>query len=128
MRPKKLIVLISELLTQIANCEKSGNIEHKKIAYTRLKEIEEEHLPSGSGIDNGTVICSSSSTPDKVIFTTAYHHMNEGGMYDGWTQHKITVTPTFGGIDIKVGGKNRNDIKDHLAETFYFSLEQEVNI
>lgn len=124
---RKTIQLISQLLAQIENCELSNNLEHKAIANARLRDIETNHLPSGSGIDNGTTICRESSTPDKVVLFTSYHHMNEGGYYDGWTQHKITVTPAFDRFHIKVGGKNRNDIKDHLWDTFFFSLDAEID-
>ena len=124
---RKTIQLISQLLAQIENCEKSNNSEHKAIAESRLKDIEINHLPSGSGIDNGTTICRESSTPDKIVLFTSYHHMNEGGYYDGWTEHKITVTPAFDGFHIKVGGKNRNEIKDYLWDTFFFSLDAEID-
>jgi len=48
--------------------------------------------------------------------------MDESGGYGGWTEHYVTVTPTFTGIDIKVSGKNRNEIKDYIAEAFEVCL------
>jgi hypothetical protein len=36
------------------------------------------------------------------------------------------VTPIFGGFDIRVTGRNRNDIKDYIAETFDSALNQDI--
>ena len=82
-------------------------------------------LPSGSGFDSGSKL-DESSTPNKLVFSTAFHHMDEAGYYDGWTEHKVIVTPTFGGIDVRVTGKNRNQIKEYISEVFYSLLQEEV--
>jgi hypothetical protein len=79
-------------------------------------------MPSGSGWDMGTKIDLDASHATKLVFYGEYHHMNDGGYYDGWTAHTITVTPSFHGINIRVSGRNRNDIKDYLAETFDYAL------
>lgn len=79
-----------------------------------------EKLPSGGGFDNGTQLDLDASTPDKLVFTTAFQHMSDHGYYDGWTEHTVTITPSFiGGVTVKVSGKNRNDIKDYIAEVFH---------
>lgn len=44
--------------------------------------------------------------------------MDEHGGYDGWTKHKIKITPTFSGFDIYINGKNRDNIKDYLHDIF----------
>ena len=44
--------------------------------------------------------------------------MSETGFYDGWTEHKVIVTPSFAGIDLRITGRNRNDIKDHIHDCF----------
>lgn len=89
--------------------------------------IERNLLPSGAGIDNGTKIDRDKSTEDKLVLSCGYHHMNDVGMYDGWTEHVITILPSFSGITISVSGRNRNDIKDYLAETFDYTLCQIVD-
>jgi hypothetical protein len=74
--------------------------------------------PSGSGFDSGTKL-DDSSTPDKLIFTTEFHHMNQGGFYDGWTSHSIVVKPSFEfGEIIDIKGRDRNQIKDYIADVF----------
>ena len=110
---------LSAALMARENCLKTGNVEWEDKWDTRILEWCDEHLPSGSGFDSGTTFDREESTPEKLIFHTSFHHMNEGGMYDGWTEHTVTVTPSFHlGCYVKVSGRNRNDIKDYIAEMF----------
>lgn len=86
-----------------------------------------EDFPSGSGFDNGTEIDLDDSTGEKLVFTTAYHHMNDGGMYDGWTEHIVTVVPSLEmEYRLRIRGSDRNDIKDYIAEQFHACLDAEV--
>lgn len=89
------------------------------IARARLDQLV-DMLPSGSGIDSGTKLESASAT--KIVLTAGFHHMNENGYYDGWTEHKITVRPVFGGLDITISGRNRNDIKEYLHQVYHDAL------
>lgn len=88
-----------------------------------LKEYVRKHAPSGSGIDAGVHLLTE--TPQKLEFSCDFHHMDDHGMYDGWTNHKAVVTPTFSGLDIRITGRNRRDIKDHLHDVFYHWLTSE---
>jgi hypothetical protein len=93
---------------------------------SRIK-LFESHLPSGSGFDNGTKINFELSHEDKLVFETSYHHMNDGGFYDGWTHHVVTVVPSLTcDFHIRVSGINRNQIKDYIAEVFEHALRQEM--
>lgn len=83
-------------------------------------------LPSGSGIDNGTTFDNARSGENVLRFNTAFHHMNDAGMYVEWTDHVVTVRPAFEGLDIVVTGRDRNDIKEHLATEFHECLGQKV--
>lgn len=81
-------------------------------------------LPRGSGIDAGTTIVSVSDK--QIVLTAGYHHMNEGGYYDGWTHHTIHVRASLmHGITVGVSGPNRNQIKDYLQELYARVMEQE---
>lgn len=93
--------------------------------YEHLHDYVKKHGPSGSGIDRG-VVFSSFSTPLRLVFDVDFHHMDEHGSYDGWTSHKVIVTPTFGGFDVRVTGSNRNQIKDYLGDTFHHWLGEVV--
>ncbi len=76
-------------------------------------------LPSGSGIDAGMKFDWQTSTSNKLVFTFSFHHLNGGGYYDGWTEHKLILTPTFGYFDSNITGQNKNDVKDYLYDVFH---------
>ena len=98
--------------------------EKFRLAAVEGIEKECENLPSGSGLDSGVRIDLDRSKPNKIVFHTEFHHLNENGYYDGWTNHSIIVVPEFGGeFDIKITGKNRNQIKDYLYDLFYATFE-----
>ena len=107
------------------NCVASGNKEWFEHWTERIRELA-RLLPHGSGIDGGTLVDLDASHAEKLVLTTSFHHMNDGGYYDGWTDHVVTVTPSFRGINLRISGRDRNQIKDYLYETFDWSLKQEV--
>lgn len=92
-----------------------------------IAQLCKEFMPSGSGFDAGTTLDIDASTPSKLVFKTAYHHMNEGGYYDGWTEHRVSILATHDGFDITVGGRDRNQIKDYVADCFDNALKQTIH-
>jgi hypothetical protein len=93
----------------------------------RIINLVSEYMPSGSGFDNGTTLDLESSNGNKLVFTTSYHHMNDVGMYDGWTEHAVIVKPDLQfGFELRISGRDRNDIKDYIAEVFEYALRTEV--
>jgi len=94
----------------------------------RLEDINRvmDTAPSGSGIDDGTKL-DDTSTANKLVFNTGFHHMNENGYYDGWTDHQVIVTPSLAyGFDMRITGRDRNDIKDYLYEVYDCWLRSEI--
>lgn len=86
------------------------------------------YMPHGSGIDTGTRFSFEDSKPDKLVFYFSYHHMNEDGYYDGWTEHKLIVTPNlWSDFDMRITGSNRNDCKEYFYQTFNEDLRMEVD-
>ena len=76
---------------------------------TRINDL----LPHGSGFDNGTKI--ESVNDSKIVFSTAFHHMDDNGFYCGWTEHKVIVTASLQhGFIIRCTGKNKRDIKEYI--------------
>ncbi len=73
-------------------------------------------LPSGGGFA-GTEVKEVSSK--KVILATEFYHVSQNGHREGVTSHRITFTPTLVGTDIKVSGRNFNDVKSYIAEVFH---------
>jgi hypothetical protein len=94
-----------------------------------VERLVSEHLPSGSGFDAGTKIDWNRSNGEKLVFTTSYHHMNEHGVYDGWTEHDVTIAPSLiHGFTTKISGKKRSDIKDYIADLFNEALNRQVTL
>lgn len=104
------------------------NIE-QSFSDRNADEIEtlcREFMPSGSGFDAGTHIELDDCRARRLVFNTSFHHMNDTGSYDGWTNHLVIVEPEFHGFTIRVTGRNRNDIKDYIADAFHHALNQVI--
>jgi hypothetical protein len=122
----KVYQKLSQLVNARLKCLETKNdewfIKHEQAILDLVKE-----LPSGSGIDCGTKIDLSLSAPDKLVLYVEYHHMNENGYYDGWTEHTIKVVPSLlFGIVLKISGRNRNEIKSYLYEIYQTALTEEI--
>jgi hypothetical protein len=106
-------------LAQAIQWYKDTNEEYKGIAEDKIKELE-ERLPYGSGFDAGSSVDMKKSTGQKIVIDTAFHHLDENGYYDGWTEHKVIITPCLMyGYKIKVTGRNRNQIKEYIKACFF---------
>lgn len=120
---------IVSLVCARRNCERHE--DHAKW-YAKhdfaLKRCMEELMPSGCGFDHGTSMGPSDET--RLTFVTSFHHMNDTGMYDGWTDHVVTARASLlFGVELSVSGRNRNDIKAFISDTFRLALERigEIN-
>jgi hypothetical protein len=116
---------LATLCDAIINCNNSGNTEWHQRHIERACSLVAHYMPSGSGFDNGTTLDFDLSHQNRLVFTTAFHHMDESGMYDGWTEHTVSISPslTFG-IKIAVHGSERNDILNYIAEVFDTALTE----
>lgn len=124
---RKLYQHIASRLQAMENCDKSGNAEWLDRHERALHVLCRDYLPRGSGFDNGTTLMEGSK-PNRLVFITAYHHMNEGGYYDGWTNHTVIITPDLAsGFNVRVTGRDRNDIKDYVGDSFHEALSQEID-
>lgn len=86
-------------------------------------------LPSGSGIDSGTVIDTEKSGADRVVLDVDFHHMSSSGYYDGWTSHSVIVTPSLAHeFELRVTGRDHNEIKDYLYEVYSDALAEDVEL
>jgi hypothetical protein len=120
---KKLAQRFAELAIARKSCKEHGNDEwFAKHGETLHKFVE--MLPSGSGFDAGSTFDEDASDDTKLVFHTSFHHMNENGYYDGWTEHKVTAISTFLGLSITVSGRNRNDIKEYISQAFHETLNE----
>ena len=122
----KLCAVIASTIGARARCEQTGATEWFNRHSDTLQAIERDYLPHGSGIDNGVGIDVYGSNEEKIVLTLGYHHMNDGGYYDGWTEHKAIITPAFtGGLKIRITGRDRNQIKEYLHDVLYTALTQD---
>jgi hypothetical protein len=111
------------------NCQKSKNETWLKHHHNFILELMEKTAPSGSGIDCGTEIDICACNANKLVFIVKFHHMNENGFYDGWTQHNIIVTPDLvRNFNLRVTGRDRNQIKEYLHEVYSTWLNEETEI
>lgn len=135
--PRPLYQALSSLIDARARCiDKAATTEGDQHAHwadmcdmhtDRINDIMKNSAPSGSGIDSGTKLDWDLSEPERLVFDVGYHHMNDGGYYDGWTEHAISVRPSLQfGFTLKISGRNRNKIKDYLHDVYYTWLTQEV--
>lgn len=82
-----------------------------------------KHAPSGSGFDTGTTLVIERCNASRLVFGTEFHHMNECGYYSGWSKHTVTCRATFSGSPTwSISGRDRDGIKDHIADTFHHWL------
>jgi hypothetical protein len=121
-----LIRAIAVYLDAAKRCRENGRHEEEAQHLDMLRRLSDA-LPSGAGIDSGTSIDHVDSKTDRICLVTSFHHMNANGFYDGWTNHTITVRPSFlFGVDLKISGRNRNDVKEYLAELFDQALQADA--
>lgn len=109
------------------NCLRNGNMEWEQRHFRDVQTAVENYMPHGSGFDMGVGLDWQKSHAARLVFFTSYHHMDEGGGYDGWSDHAVTIVPLFGGdFDVRVGGRDRNSIKDYIAEMFAEALRTPI--
>lgn len=125
--PMKAYEELASLVVARRNCIDDKNLDWLDKHTERIQKIVKDYMPSGSGFDNGVKLNLDLSNENKLVFETSYHHMNEVGSYDGWTEHTITVTPSLAfSYRLKISGRNRNNIKEHIGETFGQALDVEI--
>lgn len=132
MASRKLYHALAILVDARRSCIEKGaadphysewSIEHQ----AAISDLVFKYMPRGAGLDSGTSIDMKKSTPEKLVFTTAFHHHTESG-YAGWTEHPITVRASLiHGLWFTVSGRNRNDVKDHLMDVFDDALNTVVH-
>jgi len=113
---------IARKVVAINNCRAAGLDNWRERHTEELEAFVRDGAPSGGGFDCGTRIDldSERSNARRLVFTTAFHHLDEHGSYDGWTEHIVTVRANLAlGFELTVSGRNRNGIKDYIADMFH---------
>lgn len=92
---RKVYQALASAVSARINCTQRGNVEWFEKHSDAIESLCANYLPSGSGFDAGTKIDLDASNGEKLIFATSYHHMDENGMYCGWSEHTVTVTASL---------------------------------
>ena len=125
----KLYQKLSQVLAASHAANAANNMEWIVKHSETIDRLCQTFMPSGSGFDAGTTLDVNRSSAEKLIFDSAYHHMDANGCYDGWSDLTITVKPSLQfEINIKITGlrrKNRHDM-DYMMDTFYEALNTET--
>ena len=123
MPDKTVVQLIASTLSAYHNCQKTGNTEWLLKHDRALEAIVKSYMPSGAGIDNGCHLQFNLSRPDRLLFIFGYHHMNEYGSYTRWTEHLVTVKPSFlYGVVLTFSNLHDRYLRDYFYETFSEAL------
>jgi hypothetical protein len=97
------------------------------MARDRVESMVRDYLPSGAGFDSGCYVEIEESRRDKIVIRCDFHHMAESGMYSGWTTHRAIVTPDLAdGFALRITGKDRNGIKEYIADVMDSALNMEI--
>ncbi len=119
---------LAEAVQAIENCRRAENSEWLARHTSNIKKLCKQHMPSGSGFDNGTKLDFDKSDAERLVFIVGFHHMTELGHYDGWTEHEVFVTASLTSeIKLRITGRDRNDIKALMFEVFDSALRELVN-
>lgn len=122
MSSKTVAARLASLVQARANCEKSGNAEWLARHTDALVAIERNHLPHGSGIDNGVTVDLDASSSVRLVLRVPFHCMDPNGFYDGWREYRVVVRPAFDGITVDVHGRDYNGLKEYLGGLFHHAL------
>lgn len=127
MQKAPLYVHLASLVDARLRCFHTDNFDWFDKHEESIALLARDHLPSGSGFDSGTMVDLEKSTGGKLVFNTAFHHMDDGGGYDGWSNHTITIKPSLHlGFTMKIGGRDRKDIKNYIGDVFSNVLHREI--
>ena len=112
---------VYQALAQAVEGMRDGKRMEEKV-YNIMKRA-----PSGSGIDSGTSFIPGECNREQLVFFTEYHHVDENGYYDARTYHRVIATHDLLGLNIRVTGRNKNNIRDYLTKVYRDWLTKDVN-
>lgn len=127
METKPLYVRLAQLVGARHTAALRDNWDWAERHGDAAEALVKEYMPSGGGFDSGTQLDLEASTDNELVFRTAFHHMDAHGAYDGWTNHSVRVRPHLTlGFVLTVDGRDRNQIKDYIEESFGLALDTQV--
>ncbi len=113
---------MSTLAQQLASNLRSKHLQ----TPSTVNFLVSEYLPHGSGIDGKIAVDLTKSNEKKIVIDFEYHCMDGNGYYCGWRNYTVIVTPSFTGIEIRITGRDFNDVKEYFYQIFEASLNTPV--
>lgn len=123
MRPMTMAEAFVSCKMARDNCVTSGNTEWEVRWRARLDKLV-DHVPTWSGMP--LRLSGIEIKQDAIRYEVSYHHMNQTGHYDGWTEHTVTVRPAFGGVVVRISNRDRNGVKDDIHEAVEYAFTRHV--
>lgn len=123
---------LAQLRAAIERCENASVGTPARDTHLSLHEQRFDRLmamlPSGSGFDAGVKLVDDECKSNRLVLKADFHHMTEHGMYDGWTEHKVIVTPSLAdGAVIRITGRDRKLIREYIADVMHEALNTLVD-
>jgi len=125
----KLYQVIARSFVAYQNCQKSHNLAWLAKHRANIENICSDFMPHGSGLNGHEVTLDfERSKPNRLVFAPVdFHHMDHSGMYVGWTSHDLIVTADLAyGYLHHFTGRDRDDIKEYLSQTFTYVLDLDL--
>ncbi len=126
---------IAKRVSAYKTCEETGNEEWHDKHHDEIQRIQDEILPSGSGIDSGCQIDVKRTDDSRLVIDSSYHCMDENGFYDGWIDFQVIVTPSLAfGANVVVKGYfsqrhgKHEQVRDYLQEVFDNVLNEVMEV
>lgn len=120
--------IMARALAARISCENTGNTDWQQRHSRKIEYLVRTYLPSGSGIDSAVCFDFDKSTPEKLVLTFSFHHLDQNGAYSGWTDHSVIVTPSLAyGFNLKITGRDKNTVKQYLFDVFGLAFDAEID-
>ena len=120
MEKTPLYKKLAKCINARENCIKNKNDDWIDKWDEEIDEII-DNLPHGSGIDGKTEIDLDKSNSNRIVIHSEFHHMNDGGFYDGWSNFTIVIKPSLAfdfDLEIKGAFGKYQDTRGYLEELF----------
>ena len=127
---RKVYKELANRIIAVENCKKSNNETWEDKHSEVIEYIENNVLPSGSGINSGTTIDLEKSNRDKLVLIAEYDYMNESGFYMYTIPFVVTVKPSLlfdFELTIKGNFGKQQDIKEYLYDVYREVLSREYD-
>jgi hypothetical protein len=124
---RKLHQALANLVEARLDCIQSGNDELRNRHEKCGDQLVREYMPRGGGLDRGTTLDWSRSLPDKLVFSTSFHHTDDAGQCTHETTHLVTVRAHLArGYKLSIARCNRDRIRKFMTDFFGAALDQNV--